>query len=115
MKKPRRLLPDKLSLIVLFIMDKICTCIIIFSNVELSERIALKGFVADLEAALWKAHKDKFPGTPIQGCQCVFHWTQAVFRKVQEHGLQVNVNSITLECNFSWLNLVNNSVFININ
>ncbi|XP_052695537.1 uncharacterized protein LOC128173907 [Crassostrea angulata] len=46
-----------------------------------------QGFVADFEAALWKALKDRFPGTPIQGC--VFHWTQAVFRKVQDHGRQV--------------------------
>lgn len=71
-----------------------------FIDHQLPETIALEGFVADFEAALWKALKDRFPGTPIQGC--VFHWTQAVFRKVQEHGLQVNVNSNALECNSYW-------------
>lgn len=68
-----------------------------FIDHQLPESIALEGFVADFEAALWKALKDRFPGTPIQGC--VFHWTQAVFRKVQDHGRQVNVNSYALECN----------------
>lgn len=53
--------------------------------------IAWEGFVADFEAALWKALKDRFPGTHIQGC--VFHWTQVVLRKAQEHGLQINVNT----------------------
>jgi transposase-like protein len=47
----------------------------------------VKGFVADFEAALWQALKARFPRCPIQGC--AFHWSQAVFRKVQEHGLQV--------------------------
>lgn len=56
---------------------------------SLPENIALHGFVCDFEAGLWRALRDRFPNYPIQGC--VFHWSQAVFRKVQEHGLQVCV------------------------
>ncbi|XP_078326026.1 uncharacterized protein LOC144622863 [Crassostrea virginica] len=61
-----------------------------FIDRRLPEDISLQGFVADFEAALWQAMKDRFPRMPIQGC--VFHWTQAVFRKVQEHGLQTAYN-----------------------
>lgn len=43
--------------------------------------------MVDFEAAMWRAIQDRFPGFIIQGC--AFHWTQAVFRKVQELGLQV--------------------------
>ena len=65
-----------------------------FIDRRLPEDISLQGFVADFEAALWLALKDRFPRMPIQGC--VFHWTQAVFREVQEHGLQVNITDITI-------------------
>ncbi|XP_065935337.1 uncharacterized protein [Magallana gigas] len=57
-----------------------------FIDYQLPESIALEGFVADFKVALWKALKDRFPGTSIQGC--LLHWTRAVFRKVQEHGRQ---------------------------
>lgn len=53
----------------------------------LPDQIKLQSFVVDFEAALWRALQDRFPGYTIQGC--VFHWTQAVYRKVQEFGLQV--------------------------
>ena len=36
---------------------------------------------------MWRAIQERFPGFTIQGC--IFHWTQAVYRKVQEIGLQV--------------------------
>ena len=49
-------------------------------------------FVANFEAALWQARKDKYPCMPIQGC--VVHWTQAAFRKVLEHGLKVNITDM---------------------
>lgn len=52
----------------------------------LPQQICLQGFVVDFEAAMWRAIQDRFPGFIIQGC--AFHWTQAVFRKVQELGLQ---------------------------
>ncbi|XP_022297652.2 uncharacterized protein LOC111107015 [Crassostrea virginica] len=35
---------------------------------------------------MWRAIQERFPGFTIQGC--IFHWTQAVYRKVQEIGLQ---------------------------
>ncbi|XP_062580148.1 uncharacterized protein LOC134242130 [Saccostrea cucullata] len=61
-----------------------------FIDRKLPEHISLEGFVADFEAALWQALKERFPRMPIQGS--AFHWTQAVFRKVQEHGLQTAYN-----------------------
>ncbi|XP_076078755.1 uncharacterized protein LOC143048767, partial [Mytilus galloprovincialis] len=42
------------------------------------------------ENGLWQALRQRFPGTPIQGC--AFHWAQAVFRKIQENGLQSAYN-----------------------
>ena len=38
------------------------------------------------DAGLWQALREVFPGTSLKGC--VFHWAQAVQRKVQEVGLQ---------------------------
>jgi hypothetical protein len=43
--------------------------------------------VVDFEAGLWQAIRQSFPGYSIQGG--AFHWAQAVFRKIQEHGLHV--------------------------
>jgi hypothetical protein len=47
-----------------------------------AERLA-----ADFEDGLWRAVKTVFPDIHIQGC--AFHWGQAVWRHVQEIGLQV--------------------------
>ncbi|XP_048750365.2 uncharacterized protein LOC125662230 [Ostrea edulis] len=52
----------------------------------LPRQISLQGFVVDFESAMWRAIQDRFPWAVIQGC--VFHWTQALYRKVQELGLQ---------------------------
>ena len=43
--------------------------------------------VADFEDGLWRTVKTVFPDIHIQGC--AFHWGQAVWRHVQELGLQV--------------------------
>ena len=43
--------------------------------------------VADFEASVWKAITREFPAVRIRGC--IFHWTQAVWRNVQQNGLQV--------------------------
>lgn len=34
---------------------------------------------------MWQSLRQHFPGVPIKGC--VFHWTQAVWRHVQDGGL----------------------------
>ena len=41
----------------------------------------------DYEAALWSVLRRLFPGVRLLGC--AFHWTQALWRKIQELGLQV--------------------------
>eukprot|EP00058_Branchiostoma_floridae_P026639 XP_002612130.1 hypothetical protein BRAFLDRAFT_96074 [Branchiostoma floridae] len=46
-------------------------------------------FVMDFEQGMWQAVKGVaglFPGKTRRGC--AFHWTQAVYRKIQELGLQ---------------------------
>jgi len=43
--------------------------------------------VADFEKVAWAAARQTIPGVSIQGCH--FHWSQAIWRKVQEIGLQV--------------------------
>ena len=45
----------------------------------------VKGTVLDFEAAMWNAIREVLPGVAIRGC--LFHFTQAVWRKVQEFGL----------------------------
>ena len=47
--------------------------------------------VMDFEAACWKAFSTIFPLTDRKGCH--FHWTQALWRKVQDLGLAVEYNS----------------------
>ena len=42
--------------------------------------------VMDFEAAMWRAATVVFTQTRLFGCN--FHWTQAVWRKIQELGLQ---------------------------
>ena len=43
--------------------------------------------LGDFEAAMWTAAKEVFGKTmDLRGC--LFHWNQAVFRKIQELGLQ---------------------------
>ena len=53
----------------------------------LPDHIELQCVVADFESALWRAVEKVFPGVHIRGC--IFHWTQAIWRKVQELGLVI--------------------------
>lgn len=48
---------------------------------------AVQHVTVDFEKGLWSALRTVLPEVQIRGC--VFHWTQAVWRKVQELGLQV--------------------------
>lgn len=48
---------------------------------------SVKTFMVDFEAGLWKALRKVFPRESITGC--AFHWSKAVFAKVQNLGLQV--------------------------
>ena len=41
----------------------------------------------DFKASVWKAINREFPAVRIRGC--IFRWTQAVWRNVQQAGLQV--------------------------
>ncbi|XP_028408207.1 uncharacterized protein LOC114530782 [Dendronephthya gigantea] len=56
----------------------------------LADGLCLKGVVIDFEHALWQAVAKVFPGASVQGC--VFHWTQAIWRKVQGLGLTTAYN-----------------------
>jgi transposase-like protein len=40
----------------------------------------VKKVILDFEIALWKALKSQLPEVKLQGC--LFHWTQAIWRKV---------------------------------
>ena len=51
------------------------------SLLHLLPRTSVQKFVADFEKGLWNALRQLFPGIPIKGC--VFHWCQAIFRKIQ--------------------------------
>ncbi|KAK3731012.1 hypothetical protein QZH41_018758, partial [Actinostola sp. cb2023] len=48
------------------------------------EYLAVEKVVVDFEKAMWSALKATLPDANLMGC--VFHWTQAVWRKVQELG-----------------------------
>ena len=52
----------------------------------------LRKVVMDFEWAAWKATKSVFPDVTIQGC--VFHFTQALWKKCQELGLAVPYKDI---------------------
>ncbi|XP_064636946.1 uncharacterized protein LOC135493499 [Lineus longissimus] len=53
---------------------------------EIVGEVRVDNIVIDFESAMWGAFRRVFPGINITGC--LFHWTQAIWRKVQELGLQ---------------------------
>jgi len=54
---------------------------------------AVTGFMCDFKAAIWKALGQVFPDTVIKGY--VFHFMQAIWRHVQQYGLQQAYNAKT--------------------
>ena len=47
---------------------------------------AIRRAIVDFESGLWKAIQKVYPNVNLKGCS--FHWTQAVWRKIQLWGLQ---------------------------
>ena len=52
----------------------------------LPQQPAVREIVLDFEKAVWRASSKVFPTASIKGC--AFHWSQSVWRKMQEIGLQ---------------------------
>ena len=48
---------------------------------------SVERFVADFEVGIWQDLRYVFDNPDIRGC--VFHWSQALWRQVQQLGLQV--------------------------
>ena len=46
----------------------------------------VRSITLDFETALWNMFRDLLPSVSLKGC--LFHWTQALWRKVQELGLE---------------------------
>ncbi|KAK3108588.1 hypothetical protein FSP39_011475 [Pinctada imbricata] len=57
----------------------------------LPDQPKVEEFVVDFEAGIWRALRKVFPDQSIKGC--VFHWGQALWRKIQEAGLQTAYNN----------------------
>ena len=52
---------------------------------DLTTSLAVKTFVLDFEAATWAALRSVFADVHLHGCN--FHFTQAIWRKIQALGL----------------------------
>ena len=62
-------------------------------------------YVCDFEAGIWQGFRLVVDEPEIHGC--VFHWNQAVWRQVQQLGLQVN----TFVCLFDLIFYVPSTIF----
>ena len=59
---------------------------VISSILSLLNQPCVQQITVDFERAMWSALRDVLPNVRLVGC--AFHWVQAVWRKVQELGLQ---------------------------
>ena len=60
---------------------------VILEHISQSNALEIQSVVMDFENATWNAFRDIFPEADRKGCH--FHWTQALWRKVQALGLVV--------------------------
>lgn len=62
----------------------------VFSKTKelLGDELSVQEITIDFEESVWRAIPDVLPNVYIRGCS--FHWGQAVWRKIQEVGLQVS-------------------------
>jgi len=63
--------------------------------VNLLHERSVETFIVDFEAGMWQGLRDVIEEPQIRGC--AFHFGQALFRKVQELGLQVIIINSTLQ------------------
>jgi len=56
--------------------------------VSMPHRPAVQVAVADFEKGIWKGLQIVLPGVAVRGCN--FHFTQAVWRRIQKYGLAVS-------------------------
>ena len=64
---------------------------VILEHISQSNALKIQSVVMDFENATWNAFRDIFPEADRKGCH--FHWTQALWRKVQALGLAVAYNT----------------------
>jgi hypothetical protein len=63
--------------------DYVCVLQHVLHKLQPSQSVV--SVVLDFEAALWSAIRETMPNVQLRGCH--FHWTQAIWRKVQDLGL----------------------------
>ena len=73
--------------------------VVVFQKVkDLVPSLQVLHLILDFESSIWRAARIVFPNARIRGCS--FHWSQALWRKVQELGLVVAYNSVDAVHNY---------------
>ena len=77
--------------------------------VSMPHRPAVQVAVADFEKGIWKGLQIVLPGVAVRGCN--FHFTQAVWRRIQKYGLAVSIHFFyTIQCINTEMILVRNKI-----